>query len=78
MLARFTFSVIVPKDGEKKMDLKDTLMQILESVNIFVFTWKWYLENSTLKLLLHSEICTHEICKKFVHEHSETKEYVKN
>ena len=38
MLARFTFSVIVPKDGEKKMDLKDTLMQILESANIFVFT----------------------------------------
>ena len=26
MLARFTFSVIVPKDGEKKMDLKDTLI----------------------------------------------------
>ena len=77
MLARFTFSVIVPKYGEKRMELKGTLMQIWKSANIFVLKWKWYAEDVTLKHLLHFQICTSEICKMFVYKHSETIEYVK-
>ena len=34
--------------------------------------------NFTLKHLLLSEICTREICEKFVYKHSETIEYVIN
>ena len=32
----------------------------------------------TLNCLLLFEICTREICEKFVYKHSETIEYVKN
>ena len=58
--------------------LKYTLMQILKSANIFVFMWKNYVEDFSLKHLLISEICAREICEKFVYKHSETIEYVKN
>ena len=58
--------------------LKGTLMQIWKSAYIFVFIWKWYVENFTLKHLLLSEICALEVCEKFVYIHSETIEYVKN
>ena len=78
MLARFTFLVIAPKYGEKRMDPKGTLIQIWESANIFVFTLKWYVEDFTSKHLLRLEMCAREICKKFVHNHSETIEFVKN
>ena len=52
-------------------------MQIWKSANIFVLIWK-YVEDFTLKQLLLSEICVHEICEKFVYKHSVTIEYVKN
>ena len=32
-------------------------MQIWESVNIFVFIWKWYVKDFTLKHLFLGEIC---------------------
>ena len=51
-------------------------MQIWKSANVFVFVWKYYVEDFTLKKLF--EICAHEICEKFVYKHSETIEYVKN
>ena len=57
---------------------KGTLMQIWKSVNIFVFIWKHYVGDFTLKQLLLFEICAHEKCEKFVYKHSETIEYVKN
>ena len=57
---------------------KGTLMQIWKSANIFVFIWKWYVEDFTLKHLLLFETCAHEICEKFVYKHSETIENVKN
>ena len=53
-------------------------MQIRKSANVFVFIRKYYVEDFTLKHLLLFEICTREICKKFVYKHSETIEYVKN
>ena len=53
-------------------------MQILKSASIFVFIWKCYVEDFTLKLLLLFEICAHDICEKFVYKHSETTEYVKS
>ena len=53
-------------------------MQIWKSANMFVFTWKWYVEEFTLKHVLRFEICAHEICEKFVYKHSETIEYIKN
>ena len=58
--------------------LKGTLTQIWESANIFVFIWKQYIEDFTLKHLLLFEICAREIYEKFVYKHSETIEYVKN
>ena len=36
-----------------------------------------YAENFTLKHLLLFEICTREICEKFVYKHLETIEYVR-
>ena len=53
-------------------------MQIWKSANIFVFTWKQYVEDFTLKRLLRFEICAREICENFVYKDSETIEYVKN
>ena len=49
-----------------------TLMQIWKSTNIFVFTWKYHVEDFTLKHLLRFEICSRKICEKFVYKHSET------
>ena len=58
---------------------KGILMQISKSANIFVFIWKYYVEDFTLlKHLLLFEICASEICEKFAYKHSETIEYVKN
>ena len=47
---------------------KGVLMQIWKSVNIFVFIWKWYVDDFTLKHLLLFEICARKICKKFVYK----------
>ena len=47
-------------------DIKSTLMQIWASTNIFDLTWKYYVEDFTLKYLLRFEICTREICEKLV------------
>ena len=58
--------------------LKGTLKQIWKSANVFVFIWKLYAEDFTLKHLLLFEICTRKICEKFVYKHSETIEYLKN
>ena len=52
---------------------KGTLMQIWKSANIYVFIWRWYAEDLTLKHLL-----LFQICEKFAYKHSETLEYVKN
>ena len=57
---------------------KGILMQIWKSANIFVFTWKQYVENFTLKHVLLFEIRAREIYEKFVYKHSETIEFVKN
>ena len=59
------------------MTLKGTRIKIWKSANIFVFMWKWYARDFTLKHLLLFEICAHEICEKFFCKHSETIEYVK-
>ena len=55
----------------KLKKLKGTPMQIWKSANIFVFTWKWYVEDFTLKHLLISEVCARKICEKFVYKYSE-------
>ena len=55
-----------------------TLMQIWKSAKSFVFLWKYYVEDFTLKQLLLLKTCTCEICEKFVYKHSETIGYVKN
>ena len=52
-------------------------MQILKSANIFVFIQKKYVEDFTLKHLLHFETCARAIFKKFVYKHSETIELLK-
>ena len=52
-------------------------MQIWKSTNIFVFIWKLYVEDVTLKHLLIFEIFTCEIWEKFVYKHLETIEYIK-
>ena len=52
--------------------LKGTLMQIWKSANIFVFIWKYYVEDFILKPLLLFEICARKISEKFVYKHSET------
>ena len=57
---------------------KGTLIQIWKSANIFVFIWRWYAEDLSLKHLLLFQICAREICEKFAYKHSETIEYVKN
>ena len=44
---------------------KGTLMHIWKSANIFVFIWREYVEDFTLKHLLLSEIWTLEICGTF-------------
>ena len=53
-------------------------MQIWKSAYIFVFMWKKYAEDFTLKHLLIFEICARELCEKFIYKHSETIEYIKN
>ena len=53
-------------------------MQIWKSASIFVFAWKYYAEDFTLKHFLLFEICACEICETFVYKHSETVEYVEN
>ena len=57
---------------------KGTVMQIWKSVNIFVFIWKWYVEDIILQHLLFFEICAREIYEKFVYKHLEPIESVKN
>ena len=57
--------------------IEGTLMQIWKPANIFVFLWNC-VKDFTLKHLLLFEINAHEICEKFVYQHSETIEYVKN
>ena len=58
--------------------LKGILKQIGKPINIFVFIWKQFVEDFTLKDLLRFEICACEIYEKFVDQYSETIEYVKN
>ena len=53
-------------------------MQIWKAANIFVYLWKQYVKDLTLKQLLRFEICAREIDEMFVYKHSETIEYVKN
>ena len=59
----------------KPHGFKGTLMQIWEPAIIFVFIWKQYVDDFTLKHLLLFEICAREIREKFVDKHSETIEY---
>ena len=66
------------KNSKNNKYLKCTLMQILKPANIFVFIWKLYVEDFTLKHLLIFEICAHEICEKFVSKYSEITEWVQN
>ena len=53
-------------------------MQIWKSDNVFVFMWKYYVEDFTSKRFLLFKICVPKICEKIVYKHSETIEYVKN
>ena len=53
-------------------------MQIWKSASIFVFTWKYYIEDPTLKHLLRFEKLALDICEKFVYKYSETLEQDKN
>ena len=57
--------------------LKGTLLQIWKSAYMFVFIWKYYVEDFTLKRFTHWDMC-HEICEKFVYKHPEAIEYIKN
>ena len=66
------------KKSGGKSSFKGTLMQIWKSAKIFVFIWKWYVEDFTLKHLLLFEICAREICEKFIYKHSETIEKLEN
>ena len=66
------------KIAKFNLKFKETPMQIWKSANIFVFMWKKYFEDFTLKHLLLFEICALEVCEKYVHKHSERIEYVKN
>ena len=52
-------------------------MQIWKSANTFVFIWKSYVEDFTLKHLLLFEIFAHETSEKFVYKYSETIEFAK-
>ena len=45
-----------------KTIIKGILMQIWKSANIFVFRWKQYVEDFTLKHFLLLEICARDIC----------------
>ena len=67
-LLRFSFS---------KM-FKGTLMQIWKSANMFVFIWKWCVEDFTLKYLLLFQICARVLCENFAYKYSETIEYVRS
>ena len=52
--------------------MSSTSMQILKSVNTFVFTLKQYVEDFTLKHLSRFEIRAREICdEKFVYKHEQ-------
>ena len=53
-------------------------MHIWKSANIFVFIWKYCVEDFTLRHFILFEIWEREICEDFVYKHSETIEYVKN
>ena len=58
-------------------NIKGTLMQMRNSANIFVFIWKQYVEDFTLKHLLVFKICAREIYEKFVYKHLEQKNMLK-
>ena len=56
-------------------------MQILKYTLIFVFIWKEFVKDFTLKHLLLFEVCarkTRDKSGKFVYKHSESIEDVKN
>ena len=58
--------------------IKGTLIQIWKSAKIFIFIWKWYAQDFTLKRFLNFEISAREISEKFVYKYLETTEHVKN
>ena len=58
--------------------IKGPLMRIWKSANIFVFIWKSYVEDFTLKNISLSEVYAREICEKFFCKYSETIEHVKS
>ena len=70
-LHRYSYWFMLYADGDLKL-FKGTLMNIWKSASIFVFIWKQFVENFTLKHLLLFEICAREICERFVYKHSET------
>ena len=54
-----------------------TLMQIWKSSCMFLFIWKYYLENFAFLTLRILELYTRKVCVMFVCKHKETIEYVK-
>ena len=60
----------------QRKQFKGTLTQIWKSANIFLFIWKQYVQDLTLKHLLLFVTCAREIYE--VYKHSETIEYVEN
>ena len=73
----FVLSVTLRSLWWVALNVKGTLMQIWKSANIFVFRWKWYVEDFTVKHLLLFEICSREICGKFVYKHADTMNMLK-
>ena len=65
-------------NDKKKTKVKGTLIQIWKSANIFCLHMKVICWRFALKHLLLFEICTRDICEKFVYKHSEIIEYVKS
>ena len=73
MLARFTFSVIrEKKDGSSRLTNADLKICQYLRLQIKMICRRFHINT------LRFEICAHEICKKFVHNHLETIEYVKD
>ena len=71
-LHRYSYWFMLYADGDLKL-FKGTLMNIWKSASIFVFIWKQFVENFTLKHLLLFEICA---SKMLAYKHSETIKYV--
>ena len=65
------------KFKQMRQIFKGTPMQIWKSPHMFLFIYKYYLENFAFLILRILELYTPKVCEKFVYKHTETIEYVK-